>query len=77
MDPVTSTIYHIEQRANEGGRLVIVDTEKGVDVFGEGWNARNGVHEVRVLSRMNVYRALTDLIALLSTAEDRLRHTTA
>ncbi len=56
---------------------MIVDTEKGEDVFGEGWNARNGVHEVSVPSRMNVYRALIDLIVLLSMAEGRLSRTTA
>ncbi|KAI0634553.1 alpha/beta-hydrolase [Trametes polyzona] len=45
VDPITSTIYHIEQRPNEGGRLVIVDTEKGEDVFGKDWNSRSAVHE--------------------------------
>ncbi|CDO77752.1 hypothetical protein BN946_scf184993.g15 [Trametes cinnabarina] len=45
VDPITSTIYHIEQRPNEGGRAVIVDTEKGVDVVGKEWNVRSGVHE--------------------------------
>ncbi|KAH9848105.1 alpha/beta-hydrolase [Lenzites betulinus] len=45
VDSVTSTIYHIEQRPNEGGRLVIVNTEKGTEVFGKEWSARTSVHE--------------------------------
>ncbi|KAI8996684.1 alpha/beta-hydrolase [Trametes punicea] len=45
VDPITSTIYHIEQRPSEGGRLVIVDTEKGEDVVGKDWNVRSAVHE--------------------------------
>ncbi|KAI0357745.1 alpha/beta-hydrolase [Trametes cingulata] len=45
VDPITSTIYHIEQRPSEGGRLVIVDTEKGQDVVGKDWNVRSAVHE--------------------------------
>lgn len=50
MDPIASTIYHIERRPAEAGRNAIVDTEKGVDVVGKEWNARTGVHEVRILS---------------------------
>ena len=45
VDPITSTIYHIEARPSEGGRGVIVDTSKGKDVFGPGWNARSRVEE--------------------------------
>ncbi|KAI0819862.1 alpha/beta-hydrolase [Trametes gibbosa] len=45
VDPVTSTIYHIERRPNDDGRLVIVNTEKGKDVFGKDWSARTSVHE--------------------------------
>lgn len=46
MDPITSTIYHIEKRPAEAGRNVIVDTEKGEDVVGKEWNVRTAVHEV-------------------------------
>ncbi|RDX52385.1 alpha/beta-hydrolase [Lentinus brumalis] len=45
VDPITSTIYHIEKRPAEGGRMVIVDTEKGEDVVGKEWNVRTAVHE--------------------------------
>jgi len=45
VDPITSTIYHVEGRPLEGGRSVIVKTEEGGDVFGRDWNARTGVQE--------------------------------
>ncbi|KAH9940612.1 Alpha/Beta hydrolase protein [Amylocystis lapponica] len=45
VDPVTSTIYHIESRAFEDGRMAIVNTKDGSDVMGSEWNARTGVHE--------------------------------
>ncbi|KAI0672134.1 alpha/beta-hydrolase [Trametes maxima] len=45
VDPITSTIYHNEQRPAEAGRVVIVNTEKGEDVVGKDWNVRSGVHE--------------------------------
>ncbi|TFK46339.1 hypothetical protein OE88DRAFT_1739619 [Heliocybe sulcata] len=45
VDPVTSTIYHLEERPSEEGRGVVVDTRVGKDVFGSGWNARTGVQE--------------------------------
>ncbi|TCD67717.1 hypothetical protein EIP91_012014 [Steccherinum ochraceum] len=45
VDPVTSAIYHIESRPNEGGRNVLIKTEGNTDLFGEGWNCRTGVEE--------------------------------
>ena len=45
IDPITSSIYHIEARPSEAGRCVIVDTKKNKDVFGPGWNARSRVEE--------------------------------
>ena len=45
VDPVTSSIYHIESRPVEAGRSVIVDTAKGIDVFGPGWSASTRVGE--------------------------------
>lgn len=47
MDPVTSTIYHIESRPSDAlpGRNVLVNTATGSDVVGAGWNVRTGVHE--------------------------------
>ncbi|THH06289.1 hypothetical protein EW145_g4187 [Phellinidium pouzarii] len=45
VDPVTSTIYHLERRPSEGGRIVLVETVAGKDVFGPSWNARTGVQE--------------------------------
>ncbi|OBZ76925.1 Dipeptidyl peptidase family member 6 [Grifola frondosa] len=45
VDPITSTIYHIEGRPSEGGRSVIVNTEAGRDVVGKEWNTRTRVHE--------------------------------
>ncbi|KAI0072243.1 alpha/beta-hydrolase [Panus rudis PR-1116 ss-1] len=46
VDPITSTIYHIEKRPSEGGRSVLVKSEEGVDVVEKGWNVRTGVHEM-------------------------------
>lgn len=45
VDPVTKTIYHAESRPFESGRIVLVNTKTGEDVFGKEWNARTGVHE--------------------------------
>ncbi|PCH34635.1 alpha/beta-hydrolase [Wolfiporia cocos MD-104 SS10] len=45
VDPITSTIYHVEGRPYEAGRSVIVRTQEGHDAFGKGWNARTGVQE--------------------------------
>ncbi|KAG9044718.1 hypothetical protein FS837_007660 [Tulasnella sp. UAMH 9824] len=45
VDPVTNDIYHGESRPSEGGRIAIVNTKAGQDVFGPDWNARSGVHE--------------------------------
>ncbi|TDL23512.1 alpha/beta-hydrolase [Rickenella mellea] len=45
VDPITSTVYHIEGRPSEGGRNALVKTQEGVDVVKKGWNARTGVHE--------------------------------
>jgi hypothetical protein len=47
VDPITSVIYHLETRPSEGGRGVIVETEKdeGTDVFGKEWYARTLVQE--------------------------------
>ncbi|KAH7910780.1 Alpha/Beta hydrolase protein [Hygrophoropsis aurantiaca] len=45
VDPVTSKIYHSERRPSEQGRIVIVDTKDGHDLFGPGFNARSGVEE--------------------------------
>lgn len=45
VDPITSTIYHIEGRPLEGGRNVIVKTEDARDVIGREFNARTGVQE--------------------------------
>ena len=46
VDPVTSTVYHIEKRPSESGRDVIVKTEQGTDVVGKEFNCRTGVIEV-------------------------------
>ncbi|KAI6012227.1 Alpha/Beta hydrolase protein [Pisolithus marmoratus] len=45
VDSITSVVYHIEQRPNEGGRSVIVNTAEGRDVIPSGFNARNAVNE--------------------------------
>ncbi|KAH9925016.1 alpha/beta-hydrolase [Epithele typhae] len=45
VDPITSTVYHMESRPEEGGRSVIVNTKTGKDVVGKEWNVRTGVHE--------------------------------
>ncbi|GBE85623.1 alpha/beta-hydrolase [Sparassis latifolia] len=45
VDPVTSTIYHIEARPSEKGRNVLVETEKSRDVVGREWDVRTRVHE--------------------------------
>ncbi|KAJ7622081.1 alpha/beta-hydrolase, partial [Roridomyces roridus] len=45
VDSVTSAIYYIEKRPEEGGRNVIVSLSEGVDVIGRDWNARTVVQE--------------------------------
>ncbi|KAJ7695401.1 alpha/beta-hydrolase [Mycena rosella] len=45
VDPVTSAVYYIEKRPEEGGRNVIVAHADGFDVFGGDWNARTAVQE--------------------------------
>lgn len=46
VDPVTSTVYHIESRPSEEGRSIVVNTATGRDVTsGRKWNFRTGVHE--------------------------------
>ncbi|TCD69563.1 hypothetical protein EIP91_007187 [Steccherinum ochraceum] len=45
VDPVTSAIYHLERRSNEGGRNVLIQTEHHSDLFEEGWNCRTRVQE--------------------------------
>ncbi|PPQ72869.1 hypothetical protein CVT24_001543 [Panaeolus cyanescens] len=45
VDSVTGKVYHLERRASEEGRNVIVDTGTNKDVFGAGWNARTMVQE--------------------------------
>lgn len=45
VDSVTEKIYHLESRASEGGRNVLVDTATNRDLFGAGWNARTMVQE--------------------------------
>ncbi|CAL1702735.1 unnamed protein product [Somion occarium] len=45
VDPITSTVYHVEKRPSEGGRSVLVRTEESVDVIGKEFNCRTGVHE--------------------------------
>lgn len=45
VDPVTSIVYHIEDRASESGRAVLVQTHTNKDVVGKTWNVRSAVHE--------------------------------
>ncbi|KAI3612812.1 peptidase prolyl oligopeptidase active site region [Moniliophthora roreri] len=45
VDPITSTIYHLEIRPPEEGRTVLVDTRAKRDIFGPEWDASDGVHE--------------------------------
>ncbi|KAH9948959.1 Alpha/Beta hydrolase protein [Amylocystis lapponica] len=45
VDPITSTVYHIEARPSEEGRGVIVKTLDDVDAVGREWDIRTGVHE--------------------------------
>ncbi|KAJ7051404.1 alpha/beta-hydrolase [Mycena amicta] len=45
VDSVTSAIYYVEKRPQEGGRNVLVRGADGMDVFGREWNARTAVHE--------------------------------
>ncbi|KAH9949250.1 alpha/beta-hydrolase [Amylocystis lapponica] len=45
VDPITSTVYHVEARPSEGGRGVVVMTQNGVDAVGREWDTRTGIHE--------------------------------
>ncbi|EKM51241.1 uncharacterized protein PHACADRAFT_263278, partial [Phanerochaete carnosa HHB-10118-sp] len=45
VDPVTTTIYHVERRPTEGGRCAIVKTEEGIELVGKEFNCRTGVQE--------------------------------
>ncbi|KAI6018169.1 Alpha/Beta hydrolase protein [Pisolithus microcarpus] len=45
VDPITSVVYHIEERPDEGGRSVIVNTAKDRDVIPSDFNARDAVNE--------------------------------
>ena len=47
VDPITSTIYHIESRPSDPvpGRNVLVNTATGNDIVGPDWNVRTMVHE--------------------------------
>ena len=45
VDPITSSIYHLESRPSEAGRSVIVDTIKVEDVYGSEWSAKTRVQE--------------------------------
>ncbi|RDB21912.1 Dipeptidyl aminopeptidase BIII [Hypsizygus marmoreus] len=45
VDPITSTIYHIESRPSEAGRNVLVNTGTGKDVVGKDYNVRTAVQE--------------------------------
>ncbi|KIY44679.1 alpha/beta-hydrolase [Fistulina hepatica ATCC 64428] len=45
VDPVTSKIYHIESRPEEGGRCALVDTVVGADVLTKEWSINTAVHE--------------------------------
>ena len=73
-DPITSTIYHIERRPAEGGRNVIVNTEKGQDVVGKEWNVRSAVHEVSASALQVIGPGVETVFSMAA----RLRsHTTA
>ncbi|KAF9466810.1 alpha/beta-hydrolase [Collybia nuda] len=45
VDPVTSAVYHLENRPSEAGRSVLVNTKTGQDIVGKDWNVRTGVQE--------------------------------
>ncbi|KDQ57917.1 hypothetical protein JAAARDRAFT_34728 [Jaapia argillacea MUCL 33604] len=45
VDPVSSTVYHLEDRPSEGGRSVVVNTKSAKDLFGPEWDVRSGVQE--------------------------------
>ncbi|KAH7886673.1 Alpha/Beta hydrolase protein [Phlebopus sp. FC_14] len=45
VDPVTSVVYHIERRAEEGGRYVIINTKTNEDLIPSPYSARTGVEE--------------------------------
>ncbi|KAF9221091.1 alpha/beta-hydrolase [Gyrodon lividus] len=45
VDPITSIIYHIEERPDDGGRCVIVNTATNKDVIPSPYNARSAVQE--------------------------------
>ncbi|KIJ58052.1 hypothetical protein HYDPIDRAFT_120069 [Hydnomerulius pinastri MD-312] len=45
VDPITSKVYHVERRAADAGRSVIVDSATNKDVIPSPYNARTGVQE--------------------------------
>ncbi|EIW85266.1 alpha beta-hydrolase [Coniophora puteana RWD-64-598 SS2] len=45
VDPIKSTVYHVELRPAEKGRYVIVNTKTNDDVINSPWSARTAVHE--------------------------------
>ncbi|KAJ7773564.1 hypothetical protein DFH07DRAFT_801182 [Mycena maculata] len=44
VDPITSTVYHIEKRPAEGGRNALLNTETGRDVTGGEFDVRTTVN---------------------------------
>ncbi|KAJ7688983.1 alpha/beta-hydrolase [Mycena rosella] len=44
VDPIRTTVYHIEKRPAEGGRNALLHTETGRDVAGGGWDVKNAVN---------------------------------
>ncbi|KAG6373267.1 Alpha/Beta hydrolase protein [Boletus reticuloceps] len=45
VDPITKTIYHLEERPDDNGRCVIVDTTAKIDVLPSPYSARTFVQE--------------------------------
>ncbi|KIJ67214.1 hypothetical protein HYDPIDRAFT_107939 [Hydnomerulius pinastri MD-312] len=45
IDPITSVIYHIEERPDDGGRCVLVNTVTNTDIIPSPYNARSAVQE--------------------------------
>ena len=45
VDPITNTIYHLEERPDDHGRCVIVDTLANRDVLPSPYSARTFVQE--------------------------------
>ncbi|KAJ7119659.1 Alpha/Beta hydrolase protein [Mycena epipterygia] len=44
VDPITSAVYHIEQRPAEGGRNALLHTETGRDITGGEWDVKTTVN---------------------------------